>query len=104
MKYFILMLMGTIALSSEATDIIKKYGHSIKCGNSCHEGILKIIVDSKSDGHYKCTGFLVDNLILTNKHCVPKEITTMNPSCKGKVFFNFLKLKPKKQESYNVIN
>lgn len=89
MKIKVVIFGCLLSTSIFAIDPISKYGHTLKCGSSCHEAITKLVIETKADGHYKCSGALISpNQVLTNKHCVPSNMR-LSQSCKDEVSFLF---------------
>ena len=68
--------------------------HSIKCNEqSCPEGLAKIVVTENSS-QWKCTGFLIsDNVLMTNRHCLPDGIISkVTTECKKSIQIFFAEM------------
>ncbi len=99
---FVILLYASISVVfvfAENKNPIELYSHTLRCGNYCEEAVVKIVVHSVADGDFKCSGFLIsNNQVMTNRHCVPREILKNNQKCGGMVFFQFVKSGQKKEQ------
>ena len=59
------MCMPMVAMADDAADI-RRYLHPSEYGNAPHKYVLKMM----DDGRVKCTANLVNDKIVTAKHCL----------------------------------
>lgn len=86
-------VVATTNNQNEIESIFKKSSVNCFFGKDCPQNVAKLIFYTETDGEYQfgtCTGTLVgEDRILTNAHCVPKEIKRPGASCSKQMRIQF---------------